>query len=111
MNSPELFGVEVTPRYRRSNRAECEALKAKYGIITHCMPDRESKSGRNWMALSMPAAIKKLEGYDLTDEEKTDLSAIVAGYGRLLDECGLLIDGQPTEFEAVKVSGLGEGAK
>lgn len=106
VNSELLFEVPKIPRHRISHRAEIEALKTQHGIQTHCMPEFSNKGrkGRNWMALSMPAACAKLDGYKLTDEEKSDLCSIVAGYGRLLDECGLLIDGAPTEFQAVKAA-------
>ncbi len=100
----ELFEVKKVPKRRNSNHDKCTILKAQFGIQTHCIPDRESKSGRNWLALSMPAAVKLLDGYGLDDEEKAVLSAIIAGYGRLIDESGLSADGYPTEYAAVQAA-------
>ena len=52
-------------------------------------------------AVNMTVAIKKLEGYDLTEEEKTELPALMASYCRLIDDAGLIGFGE-TEFEAIQ---------
>jgi len=52
------------------------------------------------VATNMTVAIQMLEGYDLTEEEKTDVTELQAGYCRLIDERGLNGFGE-TEFEAI----------
>ena len=54
-----------------------------------------------YLAVNMTVALKRLEGYGLTDEEKTSLPALMAGYCRLVDEARLTGFGD-TEFEAIK---------
>ena len=91
------FVAEI-PRSKsnREIRAEqVDAWKAEYGIQTHCC-----RGGGDWMAVSMPECIALLEGYGLTDAEKTSLPALMAGYCRLLDEAGVIEDGHATEFIA-----------
>lgn len=51
------------------------------------------------IAVNMTVAIKRLEGYDLTDEEKTDVTELMAGYCNLVDQYQLTGYGD-TEFEA-----------
>ncbi len=51
-------------------------------------------------AVNMTTAIEKLSGYDLTEEEKTEQPALMAGYCRLIDEAKLVGYGD-TEFEAI----------
>lgn len=85
-------------RSRASRKAETDALKEKHGIWTHCMNYGE----RDWLAISIPASHEMLEGYDLTEEEKIDPVMLMAGYCRLIEECGLLSEGHKTEYEAVK---------
>jgi hypothetical protein len=53
-----------------------------------------------WLAVNMTDAVEALSGYQLTDEEKTNLAALMAGYCRLIDEYGLSGYGN-TEAEAV----------
>ena len=53
-----------------------------------------------WLAVDIDAAAALLAGYGLTDQEKTDLPEMMAGYCRLIDEAGLCHYGQ-TEEEAV----------
>ena len=78
--------------------AEKEAMeKAKSnGVQTHHAPHAEPP----WIAICMPAVCKMLEGYGLTEEEKTDLVALMAGYCRLIDEAGLIGYGH-AEIEAI----------
>lgn len=52
------------------------------------------------VAVNMTVAIEMLEGYDLTDEEKNDVTDLLAGYCRLIDESGLAGYGD-TEFSAI----------
>lgn len=54
-----------------------------------------------YMAVNMTKAVEVLEGYGLTDEEKTQLPALTAGYCRLLDEYQLTGYGD-TELEAIQ---------
>ena len=53
-----------------------------------------------YVAVNMTTAIEMLEGYDLTELEKTDVTELMAGYCRLVDEAGLNGFGD-TEFEAL----------
>jgi len=53
-----------------------------------------------WQAVNMTVAVEVLEGYNLTDEEKTSLPLLMAGYCRLVDEAGL-IGYCDTEFGAI----------
>ena len=66
-------------------------------IATHHAPHMTPP----WIAVDMDAAAELLEDYDLTDEEKTSLPELMAGYCRLIDEADLCHYGQ-TEEEAVK---------
>ena len=59
----------------------------------HCDPP--------WLAVDMDAAAELLEGYDLTEKEKTYLPELMAGYCRLIDEAGLDHYGY-TEQEAIE---------
>jgi len=52
------------------------------------------------VAVNMTQAILALEGYDLTEEEKTDVTELMAGYCRIVDERRLTGYGD-TEFEAI----------
>lgn len=52
------------------------------------------------VAVNMTAAIKRLEGYDLTEEEKTDVTDLMAGYCGYVDQYGYTGYGD-TEFEAI----------
>jgi len=54
-----------------------------------------------YTAVNMTVSIEMLKGYDLTDEEKTEQSALMAGYCRLLEERGLIGWGE-TEFESIQ---------
>lgn len=53
------------------------------------------------VAVNMTESIQLLEGYDLTDEEKSDVTELLSGYCRLIDERRLCGYGD-TEFEAIK---------
>lgn len=46
-----------------------------------------------WCALNMDRACALLEGYKLTEKEKTDGKEIIMGWGRLLEEAGLIFYG------------------
>lgn len=52
------------------------------------------------VAVNMTVACKALEGCDLTDEEKTDVTELMASYCRLVDERRLIGYGS-TEFLAI----------
>jgi len=71
------------------------AIKAA-DIQAHHAPHMEEDP---WLAIPMERAREILDGYDLTPSEKTSIPDMMAGYCRLLDECGLLFYGD-TEREA-----------
>jgi hypothetical protein len=52
-----------------------------------------------WLAIPMNREREILDSYDLTPSEKTSIPDMMAGYCRLLDECGMVFYGQ-TEREA-----------
>lgn len=52
------------------------------------------------VAVNMTVAVKKLEGYELTEEEKTDVTELMAGYCSWVDQHQLTGYGD-TEFEAI----------
>jgi hypothetical protein len=91
-----LFEVpeQLSPRLAAEKAALAKA-KAN-GVQTHHAPHADPP----WIAICMPAVCKKLEGYGLTEEEKTDLVMLTAGYCRLIDEAGLIGYGY-TEIEAI----------
>jgi len=53
-----------------------------------------------YQAVNMTAAIERLDGYELTEDEKTQIPDLMAGYCRLVDEGGLIGFGD-TEFESI----------
>lgn len=52
------------------------------------------------VAVNMTVAVKRLEGYELTEEEKTDVTELMAGYCGYVDQYHLTGYGD-TEFEAI----------
>jgi hypothetical protein len=96
---PTLF--EIAPD-RQSRRAEqrdrISELKAKHGIFTQNAP---SDGKPNWLAFSLPFCVEALKSYNLSDAEKTEPLCLYAGYCRLMEEQGMLVDGAETEAEAV----------
>ncbi len=52
------------------------------------------------VAVNMTVAVKRLEGYELTEEEKTDVTELMAGYCSWVDQHQLTGYGD-TEFEAI----------
>lgn len=68
-----------------------------FGIITHYAPCAIDELP--WLAIPMPKAISALDGYPITDEQRTSIPHIMAAYCRLLDEAGLVFYGT-TEAEA-----------
>lgn len=52
------------------------------------------------IAVNMTVAIERLEGYDLTEEEKNDVTDLLAGYCGYVDHYRLSGYGD-TEFEAI----------
>ena len=71
------------------------AIKAA-DIKTHHAPHMDEDP---WLAIPMNDAREILDGYDLTQAEKSSIPDMMAGYCRLLDECGMIFYGQ-TEREA-----------
>lgn len=57
-----------------------------------------------WLAIHRASALECLEDYDLTEEEKNDIGAMMAGYCNLLENAGLCGYGK-TEAEAIERSG------
>ena len=53
-----------------------------------------------YMAVNMSVSREMLKGYNLTDEEKTDLREMTGGYYRLIEESQLIGYGD-TEFQAI----------
>jgi hypothetical protein len=53
----------------------------------------------SWLAIPMNCAREILDGHDLTKAEKSSIPDMLAGYCRLLDECGMIFFGD-TEREA-----------
>ena len=98
VRSGDWFDLPVPglKRERANHRAEVEALKKAHGIFTHLC-----RGGGDWLALSMPECCAALSGYGLTEIERTDGVALMAGYCRLLDEAGLVEEGHKTERAAV----------
>jgi len=84
--------IRKTPSVAEQRRRQVQAWKEQYRIFTHKGPD-------DWMALSMDECCDALKGYDLTEAEKTDGVALMAGYCRLIDEAGMIRFGE-TEYEA-----------
>ena len=62
----------------------------EHDIQTHHAPHMEEAP---WLAIPMKAARELLAGYDLTEDEKNNLPAMMAGYCRLLDESGMTFEG------------------
>ena len=85
-----LFDLDAV----RMDSPRLKALK-EHDIQTHHAPHNTEAP---WLAVPMKAAREVLRGYDLTDDESSSLSAIMARYCRLLDEAGLTFTGQ-TERE------------
>ena len=75
--------VRKTPSLAARRRQQVQAWTQHHRIYTHKGPE-------DWMALSMNECCELLKGYNLTDEEKTDGTMLMAGYCRLLDEAGLI---------------------
>jgi hypothetical protein len=67
-------------------------------VLTHYAPHCADEP---WCAVNMEAACQMLKGYELTEEEKNSVPAIMAGYCRLIDEANLIGFGM-TEEEAVR---------
>ncbi len=62
----------------------------EHDIQTHHAPHMEEAP---WLAVPMKAARELLAGYDLTEDEKNNLPAMMAGYCRLLDEARYTFEG------------------
>lgn len=94
--SESLFDLSPVTRPRVSNRAQVAALKKEHGIWTHYA------KGCGWLAVCIPKALELLKGYGLSEEEKSNPVELVGGYGRLIDESGLSVDGGETELKTVE---------
>jgi hypothetical protein len=62
----------------------------EHDIQTHHAPHMEEAP---WLAIPMKEARELLAGYDLTEDEKNNLPAMMAGYCLLLDESGMIFEG------------------
>jgi hypothetical protein len=74
----------------------CKYTRLDSRHATHYCEDDQ----KPWIAVDMDRARELLAEHDLTDEEKTDIGALMAGYCRVLDDMGLIGYGQ-TEAEAI----------
>lgn len=72
-----------------------KAVKRDLEIFTHWHADSQ------WMGFSMQKACEALEGYELTEAQKSDPIDLFSGYCRLLDEAGMVADNEPSEFDAI----------
>lgn len=70
-------------------------------ILTHHAPNCPEAP---WCAVDMDRAMVILEGYPLTDAERTELPALMAGYCRLLEDADAIGYGQ-TEADAITGAG------
>ena len=64
-----------------------------------------------YIAVNMSESFRVLKGYDLTEDERTNVLVLLAGYCGVIDQCNLCGFGV-TEFDAIqdlfRVSGLSE---
>lgn len=79
--------------------------KTELAIFTHYFPEGK------WMAFSHARAVEFLDGYQLTREHKSNPMECFAAHCRLLDEAGMVADGQPTEMDAVEFVAMRHGVK
>jgi len=91
---PFLFDV---PKDSPSTKERLHAFMAKHGIETHYAGKALGRENYPWAACLMPRA--RQFGYGVTATD--DLFECVAKVGRLLEEAGVLVEGQ-TEREAVE---------
>ena len=90
MNTDELFEIpeSISPRLK----LEIEWIAEHEIMTSHADIDEDP-----WLAVSMKICKSRLEGYDLTTEEKTDVGSLFAGYCRLLDEGNMVGYGSTKE--------------
>ena len=91
LSSSDLFDMDSVAM----DSPRLAAIKAA-DIQTHHAPHMDEDP---WLAIPMNDAREILDGYDLTKAEKSSIPDMMAGYCRLLDECGMIFYGQ-TEREA-----------
>ena len=71
-----------------------------------CYTHYAARCNPPWIAIHRETALEMLKGYDLTEDEKTNIACLMAGYCGLLEDASLIHYGQ-TEAEAVaKACGL-----
>lgn len=90
----------ITDDPRDPSRAPCarlEAWKEQWGVWTI-----RSHVERPWLAMAFRTALTALDGYGLNEEERANPMALYAGYCRLMDEAGMIADGD-TELEACRI--------
>lgn len=88
--------------HRKFNTGKCACGGFLFEPTTHgCLTHHATHCKPEWLAIHRDSAINLLEGYDLTDEQKNDAGALMAGYCRLLEEAGLVHYGG-TEQEAIE---------
>jgi len=68
-----------------------------------CLTHRSGHCKPPWLAIHRDSALELLKDYNLTEAQKTDCAALMAGYCNLLDYAGLLFYGQ-SEAEAVTMA-------
>jgi len=94
VNMTELFKTkEMESKSPRLKWLESHLTR----VLTHNAPHLEHLP---WCAVEMNAACRLFDGYDLTEQEKTSLPHLMAGYCRLLEDADLVGYGK-TENQAI----------
>lgn len=93
MKTPNLIDV---PKDSKSRHERLREFKVEHWIWTH----KGNSEDYPWSALAYADALKALSGYGLPESVRNDPMQVIAGYCRLLDDCGLLVIGE-TERDAV----------
>ena len=108
-----LFPVaeSLSPRLAWQRRVTAELVAwqrrvtAELGIFTHHHPEN------GWMAFSHVKAVEFLGGDALEFSIRIDPFALFSNFCRLLDEAGMVADGEETEFDAVVFVAMRHGVK
>lgn len=96
--------VDICRRHRVSSRTVTKARKTmrSFACLTHFAPHCDPP----WLAVHRESALTLLDDYGLSETEKNDLGAMMAGFCNVLDNARLLFYGH-SEAEAVaKACGL-----
>ena len=71
-------------------------------VLTYCSPDCDPP----WIAIHRESALELLKDYDLTEEQKTDITLLMAGFCNVLDTAGLIFCGRTKAEATAKACGL-----